>query len=62
MFITRKNYSVSGRLVATAFCMFLNPVWYGKRHAFVLLLLFMVELCVQEGEGEAGHTCKQIVQ
>ena len=62
MFITRKNYSVSGGLVATAACMFLKPVWYSKRHAFVLLLLFMVELCVQNGDGEPDHTCKQIFE
>ena len=62
MFITRKNYSVSGGLVTTAACMFLKPVWYSKRHAFVLLLLFMVELRVQKGEAEAGHTCIQIVE
>lgn len=62
MFITRKNYSVSGGLVATAACMFLKPVWYSKRHAFVLLLLFMVELRVQNGDGEPDHTCKQIFE
>ena len=62
MFITRKNYSVSGGLVATAACMFLKPVWYSKRHAFVLLLLFMVELRVQNRDGEPDHTCKQIFE
>lgn len=62
MFITRKNYSVSGGLVATAACMFLKPVWYSKRHAFVLLLLFIVELRVQNGDGEPDHTCKQIFE
>ena len=46
MFITRKNYSVSGGLVTTATCMFFKPVRYSKRHVLVLLLLFMVELRV----------------